>query len=89
MKTIYCCSDLERFSNLSLPQIRIARRVMGVQANEPLLGIVGDVCARKGHDCLFEALPEIMSQVPDLKLAVLGRFRRRIPFTMELRQLLL
>ena len=89
MKTIYCCSDLERFQNPSLKQIRIARRAMGIQDNEPVIGIVGDVCARKGHDCLFEALPRIMSEVPNLKLAVLGRFRRRIPFTMKLRRMLL
>ena len=89
MKTVYCCSELERFSNPSLQQVRGARHIMGVQANEPLIGIVGAVCPGKGHDCLFEALPEIMSQVPDLKLAVLGGVRRSIPFTLELRRLLL
>ena len=57
--------------------------------NDVVIGIVGDVTSRKGHEYLFQALPKLMSQVPELKLAVLGNFGRRKPYTLSLRKVLL
>ncbi len=89
MKTIYCCSDLKRFRDVPLRQIRIARRELGMRDNDVVIGIVGDVTSRKGHEYLFQALPKLMSQVPELKLAILGNFGRRKPYTLGLRKVLL
>ena len=89
MKTIYCWSDLERFRMIPEQQIRSARRALGLQADDLVIGIVGAVTPNKGHEYLFQALPELMAKTPQLKLAILGNFSRRKPFTMNLRKTLL
>ncbi|RCS56160.1 glycosyltransferase family 1 protein [Bremerella cremea] len=40
--------------------------------SDKLIGIVGDVCPRKNHLLLLKALPEVLRQVPEAKVAVIG-----------------
>lgn len=44
----------------------------GFSSTDKLVGIVGDVCPRKNHLLLLKALPEVLRQVPEAKVAVVG-----------------
>ena len=89
MKTIYCCSELDRFQRVTPQRLLSAKRELGMRGDHLLLGIVGEVTSNKGHEYLFQTLPRIMTHSPDLKLAVLGSYGRRKPFTLKLRKMLL
>ncbi len=64
--------DLTRFETVSATQRSNARAALGVAEETPLLGIIGDVCRRKGHTYLVRALPQILSSVPAARLVVIG-----------------
>lgn len=86
--TVYCSSDLARFAGPRGAIREATRRELGVEDNQPLLGVVGEVVRRKGHIHLFRALPRIAEVFPNFKLLVLGRFKRHEPETRELRRFL-
>lgn len=87
LATVYCFTNLERFKNIQPLDVTIVRRQMRLKGNEFLVGVVGDVIARKGHRYLFEAMPEIIRHVPNFKLVLLGRFERKERYVRKLRQL--
>jgi glycosyltransferase involved in cell wall biosynthesis len=64
--------DLDRFETVSPAQRSAARAALNVSEETPLLGIIGDVCRRKGHTYLIRALPRILSTVPAARLVVIG-----------------
>lgn len=41
-------------------------------AGSPLIGSVGSLTKRKGHEFLLRAMPEVLSQFPDAHLAIVG-----------------
>ncbi len=84
--TVYACTDLSRFQDLTPRDNRIIRRQLRVSEDTFLLGLVGEVLPRKGHWFLFQALPEIMRAVPNLQLVLLGRFHRREAYVRQLRR---
>jgi glycosyltransferase involved in cell wall biosynthesis len=64
--------DLSRFETISAAHRRDVRATWGLSDETPLLGIIGDVCQRKGQMYLVRALPEILSVVPTTRLVVMG-----------------
>ncbi|MFN3152774.1 glycosyltransferase family 4 protein [Bremerella sp.] len=44
----------------------------GFTEADKVIGIVGDVCPRKNHLLLLNAMPEILRRVPNAKVAVIG-----------------
>lgn len=87
LATVYCFTNLERFKNIKPLDVTIVRRQMRLKGDEFLVGVVGDVIARKGQRYLFEAMPEIIRHVPNFKLVLLGRFERNERYVRKLRQM--
>ena len=48
------------------------RVALGVQEDEPLLTVVATLTPHKGHTSLLEALPEVISYFPKLRVALVG-----------------
>jgi glycosyltransferase involved in cell wall biosynthesis len=89
LETVHCFSDLEKFKDVSERSVRFVRRQLRLAGNEFVVGVVGDVIARKGQLYLARALAEIIKQVPNVKLIILGRFHRNEPYTRQIRSLLI
>lgn len=85
MEKVHCFTDLERFQRVKPLDVTIVKRQMRLKGNEFLVGVVGEVVARKGHLYLFEALSRVVKEVPDLKLVLLGRFNRNEAYVKKLR----
>jgi glycosyltransferase involved in cell wall biosynthesis len=60
---------------------------MRLKGDEFLVGVVGDVMARKGQLYLFRALAEIVEAIPNFKLVLLGRFSRNEAYVKKLREI--
>ncbi len=84
MSTIYCCTDLSPFENVSSVETAGIRRKFRLQ-NEYVIGVVGEVTARKGQIHLIRALPELIAQIPNLKVLLIGRFGRKQAYARQLR----
>lgn len=87
MKKVYCFTDLERFKHVTPLNVTIVKRQMRLTGDEFLVGVVGDVMARKGQVYLFRALSEIVEAIPNFKLVLLGRFCRKEPYVKKLREI--
>ena len=87
IETAHCFVDLERFKTAKETRVD-TRRGLGIHDRRPLLGVIGEVTPRKGHVHLFRALPEIVRQFPNAKLALLGRYHRSERCTRQLRKIL-
>ncbi len=85
METVHCFTDLERFKHVKPLDVTIVRRQMRLKGDEFLVGVVGEVVARKGHLYLFEALSRVVKEIPKLKLVLLGRFNRNEAYVKKLR----
>jgi len=62
--------DVERFRPRD-PDSAL-RAAWGVPPGAPVLGIVGRLSRQKGHQVLFEALPQIWASHPDTHIALIG-----------------
>ena len=62
--------DLSRFTGPARPCA--LRGEFGIPSSAPLLGVVARLAPEKGHRFLLEALPAILSAVPEAWLAVVG-----------------
>lgn len=89
LETIHCFVDLQKFREVTERDVRRVQRQLRLNGDEFLVGVVGDVCERKGHRFLFQALSRVVKQVPNLRLVLLGRFHRREAYTRQLRQRLI
>lgn len=87
MEKVFCFTDMERFKRVTRLDQIIVRREMRLSGNEFLVGVVGDVLARKGQIHLIRALPEIIEAVPNFQLVMLGRFRRNENYVKKIRAL--
>lgn len=85
MEKVFCFTDLERFKHVTPLNVTIVKRQMRLTGDEFLVGVVGEVLARKGHIYLFQALAEIIEAIPNFKLVMLGRFNRSEPYVKKLR----
>ena len=89
LKTVYCFTDLERFKTITPKSLRIATRQLQNSPDDFLVGVVGEVVARKGHLYLFRALKRLCDEIPNFRLALLGRFRRDEAYGKKLRSILI
>jgi glycosyltransferase involved in cell wall biosynthesis len=71
-ETIHCFIDVARFAGLDQSQVQQTRQDLGITEGELLVGIVGDVIARKGQIYLIKALSQIVKAIPQAKLAIIG-----------------
>ncbi len=85
IQTIHCIVDSKGIEQVTPKRERIVRGQLRWRNGEFLVGIIGQVIVRKGHRFLFEALPQLVRQIPNLRLLVLGRFHRREPYVKQLR----
>ena len=89
LKTVYCFTDLQRFNTITPKSVRIATRHLQNTPDDFLVGVVGEVVARKGHLYLFRALERLCHEIPNFRLALLGRFRREEAYVKKLRSILI
>ncbi len=89
MATIYCCSDYERFEAVTPDSIAVVRKKLRLNNDDFLISVIGEIAIRKGHKYFLQALPEIIEQVPNLKVAFVGRFGRKQPHVRQLRRFIL
>ncbi len=89
MKTIYCFTDLDRFNTTTPKRVRIATRHLQNTPDDFLVGLVGEVVARKGHLYLFRAIKRLCDEIPNFRLALLGRFSRDENYVKKLRSILI
>ena len=89
MKTVYCFSDLERFHSVQGKKIPKIRNTHRLGPDDFLICVAGQVAPRKGHDVLFEALPQLIEKIPNLKVLLVGRFGRRQKYVKQLRSFLI
>lgn len=55
------------------PDLRARRRAeLGIPQDAPVIGLVGSIHPRKGHDVLVEAAPAILEAHPDVRFLVVG-----------------
>lgn len=89
LKTVYCFTDLERFNTITTRCKRRATRQLQNTQDDFLVGLVGEVVARKGHLYLFRALKRLCDEIPNFRLALLGRFNRDEAYVKKLRSILI
>lgn len=76
MEKVFCFTGLQRFEQVTPLDVTRVRRQMRLKGTEFLVGVVGDFVARKGHKYLFEALPKVIKEVPNVKIVTIGRYNR-------------
>ena len=64
--------DLRRFEQIERKDVAAVRRAMLSPDQELLIGIVGDVCRRKGARYLIQAIPRIVQEIPAARFVFLG-----------------
>lgn len=89
IETVHCFTDLQRFNEITHRCVGRVERQLRVTKDQFLVGLVGEVVARKGHIYLFEALPKIVKEVPDFKLVLLGRYNRSELYVKRMRRILM
>ena len=89
LQTVHCFTDLERFNTITPKSVRIATRESQNTPDNFLVGLVGEVVARKGHLYLFRALKRLCDEIPNFRLVLLGRFRRDEPYVKKIRSILI
>ena len=87
LSTIYCFTDLDRFLNTTPKSVSVVQKEMQVNKDDFVVGMVGDVIPRKGHQYLFEAIEQIVAAVPNFKLVLVGRFSQNQPYVKRLENL--
>ena len=72
IETIHCFIDHNQFDRVTETHRQAVRQSLGVEEGQLLLGIVGNVIARKGHLHLVRAMTRILNEVPNARLAIIG-----------------
>jgi glycosyltransferase involved in cell wall biosynthesis len=78
IETIHNFIDYGRLAAVPSEARQRVRQSLGIGAETPLLGIVGNVIPRKGLLYLVRALPQILAAVPDARLLVVGGRERGV-----------
>jgi len=84
LRTTYNGIDLARFSRATANPDRI-RSEFGLGANDPAIGLVGQLLPHKGHRTLIEAAPYILREYPSARFFLIGSLENP-PYEAELRQ---
>ncbi len=62
-------ADIQRFD-----EGRSVRQELGISPGAVIIGIIGTVTYRKGHDRLLRILPNLVKKVPNVQILVVGSF---------------
>ena len=84
--TIPCFVDLDKFRPPERRIVRGIRRQWRFAADTRVIVVAGDVVPHKGHSYLFRSLPSLVRQFDDLRVVVVGRFKRGESCTDRLRR---
>ena len=76
IETVHGFMDFPRFAKLGEEARNAIRHEFGIEADTPLLAIIGDIIPRKGLMHLIRALPKIIKAVPKVRLAIVGEPKR-------------
>jgi glycosyltransferase involved in cell wall biosynthesis len=68
--TVYNGTD---FIDYDLSDGQAVRRELGIESEKKLIGIVGRVCAEKGHLIMVRAMKDIVREHPNAHLVLVGR----------------
>ncbi len=71
VQLIYNGIDLKRFQPDNLNNISF-KELLGFQDGSPLIGTVGRLTEEKGHNYLISAFANMISELPDAKLLIVG-----------------
>jgi glycosyltransferase involved in cell wall biosynthesis len=72
LSVIHCFVDTDRYRPQPEEVRRAVREEFAVAPDEPLLGIIGNVCKRKGLVHLVESLPALRLGFPEVRVLVGG-----------------
>ena len=86
--TINCFVDTTKFREPGKNVYRAIRRQWRFKPDTRVIVIAGAAVPYKGHMYLFQGLPEMIRQIPDLRVVVVGRFKRGEWYTDRLRKYL-
>src|SRR5579872_6354733 len=78
IETVYGFTDYDRQTTVSTDAGDRIRASLGLAADAPVFGIIGDIIPRKGHLHVVRALAEIRKTVPEARLVVVGDPKRKI-----------
>lgn len=87
IKTVHCFIDLKRFMSVGMRDRNYIRPEWRLTQGQFVIGVIGEVIARKGQLYLFEGLAELTRRIPNLHVVLLGRFHRDDPYVRKLRQI--
>ena len=76
IETVHGFMDFPRFADVGKEARNALRRELGIEGETPLLAIIGDIIPRKGLLHLIRALPKIIKEVPNVRLAIVGEPKR-------------
>jgi len=85
LATIHCFVDTDKFGSIDPVIYRGLRRQWRFTAETRVLMLAGDVVPHKGQWHLFQCLPELVRRFDDLRIVMVGRFKRGEPYTARLR----
>lgn len=85
IETVHGFMDYPRFANVA-PDARVrVRQELNVDDDAPLIGLIGDIIARKGQMYMVRALPRILADAPKARLAVVGEPKRGTAYFLSVR----
>lgn len=87
IQTIHCFVDVERFSQAGERDRRAIRTELRQTRDEFVVGVIGEVIARKGQLHLAQALPELARRIPELRVVLIGRFHRSEKYVRRMRRI--
>jgi len=72
-KVLHTGFDFNPFTNLDFARAREdVRRELQISLDAKVVGLVGSITPRKGHDLLIEAAPKIISRIPNVHFLFVG-----------------
>ena len=80
IETIYGFMDYPRFAGVSCASGMQIRQEWGLDAQTPLIGVIGDIIPRKGQLHVIRALPRILAACPTARLAIIGEPKRGVEY---------
>lgn len=83
---VFCFTNLQRFQNTRADQAAEIRRILRIEPDDFLVGVVGQVGKRKGQKYLFDALPELLQKIPNMKVVIVGEFERKNHYVQRMRR---
>ncbi len=83
VKTVHNFVDADALTGGAQGDRDALRAALGANTEDLLLGIVGDITPNKGQRELVRAMPRILAQCPNARLAIIGQERFRPTYVAE------